>query len=692
MVQWAVNNETPTENYRKMNMETATQEPPITISIFKHQADNNPEMVDVTFPELCLMTEEHDIRAKKDGLAFSGAQYSAGQTRANANVIQLNLIIIDVDGGDKDAVLLKCAQQGWRGLAYSTFSNGKKTDGDRFRIVLVPSRPILPAELAHIWTATTFWLGADGSDTTTIDVSRLYFTPSCPAAYKDQAFSVVLTGDTPVDVDAMLQMPAPAAAAKNKPSKGSMEEKLSLREIAEEVRASLYHHDLWYHNEAFRFYELGYWRRIDERVDLMKNILNHYDRLTADGVCEVTNTLRLLCAEHVNSTDESIGPLDDEHGLICVSNGALNPVTGELQPHARFPRLLSALTTPWLPNAEAPRFINFLNEIWGDERDFKERVNFLQEFLGYILYPSNKFERFLWLTGQGSNGKSVLLQVMANLAGSDNTSWVHLDRLNSNAVRANLEGKSLNISAEMNSDGTLADGHLKSITSGEPVDAEAKYKMPYVFKPKVKLVAATNQLPRLKDTSGGFARRAVIISFNRIFSLAERDANLGLALAAEQPGILAFAVEGLTRLLKRGHFVPPPSSEEILQAYRTESCSVAMFNRDAMEPSEEGTAVGLLYEKYREFCATNGFSPTNVSIFGRRLTELGVTTLRKSTGRPIRAAKLRVNFEADDPCKIASANIVDFKRPGTKVSADELFGDLDALVPKANAPSRTTFD
>lgn len=490
---------------------------------------------------------------------------------------------------------------------------------------------------------------------------------------------MVLAGDTPVDVDVLLQMAVPKVASKKKQAKGSGGEKLSLRDIAEEVRASLYRHDLWYHNEAFRLYESGYWRRIDERVDLMKNILNHYETLTADGVGEVTNTLRLLCAEHVNDTDEDVAPLDDEHGLICVSNGALNPITGELQPHARFPRLMSALTTPWLPDAQAPRFKKFLSEIWGNEPDYQERVDFLQEFLGYILYPSNKFERFLWLTGQGSNGKSVLLQVLANLAGVDNTSWVHLDRLNSNAVRSNLEGKNLNISAEMNSDGTLADGHLKSITSGEPVDAEAKYKMPYVFRPKVKLVAATNQLPRLKDTSGGFARRAVIISFNRTFSLEERDADLGLTLADEQPGILAFAVEGLSRLLKRGHFVPPPSSEEILKAYRTESCSVAMFNRDAMEPCEEGTAVGLLYEKYREFCATNGFSPTNVSIFGRRLTELGIATLRKSSGRPIRAGKLRVNFEDDEPSKIiASANIVDFKRLATKVSADELFGGLDA--------------
>lgn len=654
-----------------------TSAQPIIISTFKCQADNRPEMMDVSFAELRSMMEEHDIRAKKDGLAFSGAQYAAGQPRSNENVIQLNLIIIDVDGGNKDAVLSKCEQQGFRGLAYSTFSNGKKPDGDRFRIVLVPSRPILPAEWKQVWKATTFWLGADGSDATTIDVSRLYFTPSCPAAYKNQAFSVAFAGDTPVDVDAMLQMPIPEATSKKKKAKGSSGEKMSLREVAEEVRSSLYHDDLWYHNEAFRFYESGYWRRIDERVDLMKNILNHNDTMTADGACEVANTLKLLCADRVNNSDEDSGALNEEHGLICVSNGTLNPVTGKLQSHARFPRLMSALTTPWVPDAKAPRFHKFLAEIWGDEPDFQERVDFLQEFLGYILYPSNKFERFMWLTGQGSNGKSVLLQVMANLAGADNTSWVHLDRLNSNAVRANLEGKSLNISAEMNSDGTLVDGHLKSITSGEPVDAEAKYKMPYVFRPTVKLVAATNQLPRLKDTSGGFARRAIIISFNRVFSLAERDANLGQALAAEQSGILAFAVEGLARLLKRGYFVPPPSSEEILQAYRTESCSVAMFNRDYMEPSEEGTAVGLMYAEYREFCATNGFSPTNVSIFGRRLTELGVATLRKSAGKPIRAAKFRKAAEQSEQPVAAtmSGKVVSMSRKNTQVSAAELFGD-----------------
>lgn len=143
-----------------------------------------------------------------------------------------------------------------------------------------------------------------------------------------------------------------------------------------------------------------------------------------------------------------------------------------------------------------------------------------------------------------------------------------------------------------------------------------------------------SRMARLSDTSGGFARRAVIIPFNRVFSAEERDADLGDALVDELPGILAFAVAGLSRLVERGRFIPPSSSDMIVHAYRTESCSVSLFNRDCLEPCTEGTAVRVLYQKYREFCTTNGFHPTNAAIFGRRLTELGVTMLRKSGGKP----------------------------------------------------------
>jgi len=386
-----------------------------------------------------------------------------------------------------------------------------------------------------------------------------------------------------------------------------------------------------------------------------------------------------LCASSNTDTNQEQVQIDQElmRRLICMRNGTLDPVTGALLSHAREYRRLCALNIDWNPNAKAPRFLQFLDEIWGMEPDFSERVDFLQEFMGCMLLPSNKFERFLWLTGSGANGKSVLLDLMANLVGRENTTWVHLDRLNKTAVRASLEGVMLNISTEMNADGTMADGHLKSITSGEPIDAEPKYKAPYSFIPTVKLVAATNHLPRLKDTSGGFARRAVILSCNKVITKEERDADLSKKLASELDGILVWAVDGLKRLLARNHFVPPASSDATVHTYRTEANSVAMFNHECLDPCSVGTTSGELYAAYREFCTTNGFQPTNVAIFGRRLTEVNVGTLRKSGGKPIRAAKFRVPV-ADDQVVMAEQapnNVRTLCRKGTKVSADEMFGE-----------------
>ena len=85
-----------------------------------------------------------------------------------------------------------------------------------------------------------------------------------------------------------------------------------------------------------------------------------------------------------------------------------------------------------------------------------------------------------------------------------------------------------------------------------------------------------------------------------------------------------------------------------------------------------------MYEAYREFCTTNGFQPTNVAIFGRRLTESGVETLRKSRGKPIRAAALRVDPPVDESPTAARmvGNVVAIPRKGTKVTADELFDDI----------------
>lgn len=660
-----------------MNALTVNVAKTFVYSVFNSLTDNKPQHVTATWSEICETFSTHVVREAKEGKAFSPAEYADGKLRSNNNVLRLNFIALDLDNGNIAAARAYCDARGWAYVICTTWSHtvGKQC----YRVLIQPSRPILPQEWPIVWAALYHEMGGL-ADVKTRDAAHIFFMPSCPQRSAGDKFVHVGDGTTPADVDALIAMnPPPVPSNTKKGSKSSSAK--TIREMAEEVLIKHYSGLLWYYHESFREYHEGHWRQLDEKIDVTKAIMTEYPELAGQHAKEVTETLKLLTAGRKVESDYR-GDESDRgvSQVICLSNGTLDPVTGVLHPHSPTPRLLTALKLVWSPDAMAPRFMQFLEEIWGKEPDFQQRVDFLQEFMGYILYPSNEFERFLWLTGAGANGKSVLLEIMAAMAGPENTTHVHLDRLGRPAVRATLEGKMLNISSEMNAGSTLADGNLKSITSGETMDAERKFKDPFSFRPTVKLVAATNILPHLKDTSGGFARRAVILSFNKVFADHERDVDLKRKLLEELPGILVWAVKGLQRLLAHGKFVPPASSEKLVADYRTESDSVALFNQECLMPCQKGTPVGDLYAEYREFCATGGFCPTNRSVFGKRLMDLGIGMLKKSMGKPIRAARLRTAADNDEAVSVVDTNPdekASIGRNRTRVSFDEMFGSLE---------------
>lgn len=659
----------------------------ITISEFKNKSDKHPKAKTIAWHVFTASLCQRDVRRKKDGPAFSGAEYTSGATRGNDGVQCLNVIVQDYDDltPAEVATLIENAKHfGWPCVIYSTQQH--TAENGRLRMVGLPSRSIRPDEWEKASLNMSYLLGAH-ADQNANSISTIYFRPSCTVENKDDAFSLVLKGEEPIDVDELLEIevdPAFIEAHKKRRktgSKSSASQVGSHRQIAEEARTTLFNDQIMYYHEDFWAYQTGHWSRLDEKTEVMKPILENYPALVARDINEVRDTLKIMVSDDARPKCSADILLDHDvlERLICVNNGTLDPVTGHLYQHSPNHRILSALDIPWIPNAKSPRFLQFLNEIWGAEADYRQRVEFIQEFAGYVLYNSNKFERFVWFTGSGANGKSVLLEVIAMLAGEANTTWAHLDRLGRPAFRATLEGKMLNISTEMNANSTVIDGNLKSITSGERIEAEPKYKQSFSFAPRVKLMAATNNLPRLLDMSEGFGRRAVILAFNKVFSEQERDANLKEKLAEELAGILAWAVEGLKRLLARGRFVPPPSSEQLVADYRKESNSAAMFQDQCLDPCPKGTPVGELYEAYREYCTAGGFHATNVAMFGRRLTELRIKVIGKSNGKPIRAAKLRSGSAGSQGHmgSNGSDNGVSTGAARRKISAEEGFASLD---------------
>lgn len=236
------------------------------------------------------------------------------------------------------------------------------------------------------------------------------------------------------------------------------------------------------------------------------------------------------------------------------------------------------------------------------------------------------------MVGGGGNGKGVLLLMLIKLLGKENVSNAYIERLDDKGVRAGLEGKLVNISPEMGINATMADGYLKSITSGDTIEAERKYQPSFSFKPYVRLIAATNRLPRLLDLTNGFFRRAIVLSFNQTFLDEKKDPELEAKLTVELPGILTWAVEGLRELRAAGKFVIPSSSDEALQQYKAESDPVGIFCTECLAKVDTGDGLqpATIYAGYRNWSIKSGYKPVHKGNFGKQLSERGF--IKKRSG------------------------------------------------------------
>jgi putative DNA primase/helicase len=376
-------------------------------------------------------------------------------------------------------------------------------------------------------------------------------------------------------------------------------------------------------------YKDGHWPMLDERVEVTQQIAHYLgDQVSKAKVNELLTLTQIFQAQ----TEQAVAA---DLNLICFQNGTLNTRTGRLIDHSHWHNLRSQIGCDWYPAAEYPRFLQFLHEIFVNDPDKAKKIQLLQEWFGYCMVPDNSQHKFLWLVGSGSNGKSVLLDVLRLLIGTRFISDAHIERLGEKNVRAELEGKLVNISAEMGAEATIADGYLKSIVSGDNIEAERKFKPSFSFRPYVRMIGSTNNLPRLLDLTDGFFRRAMILKFNRQFSDAERDPALLEKLTGELPGILVWAVQGLNNLRKRGWFEMPSSSVEALNQYRNDSDPERMYFDSCLilDPTGAGMSPSEIYAGYVEYCKQCGFRVKSIVNFGKRLSDFGIENRRGHSGK-----------------------------------------------------------
>lgn len=312
--------------------------------------------------------------------------------------------------------------------------------------------------------------------------------------------------------------------------------------------------------------------------DLMGKILRHlmneaiedswkrqYERDILDGLIREVPTI-------------DISNIDDS--FIPVNNGVFNLNSEELIPYDDSMFFTRKSPVNFIKEADCPKFLESLREIvCGDER----LLMCIQEIFGYTLINNTKGERAFYFIGVGSNGKSFIAEILANMVGVANVSNIPLSRFSEKFGTEGLIDKSVNIANENEIGNAISTENLKIFVSGDRTSIARKYKGDLNYKSTCKMIFLLNKLPDTLDNTHGYYRKILIVPFNRIFQQEEMDKNLKEKVLEELSGVLNWAIEGAKRLINNDYkFTECEAIEKVTKAYKEEQNPVESFLKDAL--------------------------------------------------------------------------------------------------------------
>lgn len=321
--------------------------------------------------------------------------------------------------------------------------------------------------------------------------------------------------------------------------------------------------------------------------------------------------------------------------LLNCKNGTLE-ITEKgsvLRKHKPEDFLTYVLSFEYNKNKTAPMFNKFLNEVLEDE---KQKV--LAEYFGYIFISTKvlKLEKVLMLYGGGSNGKSVIYEIMSVLLGSENVTNYSLENLTDNTgyYRAMISGKLLNYASEISNriDPTI----FKQIASGETITGRLPYGKPINVDDYAKLIFNTNDLPRTTETTHAFFRRFLIIHFDKTIPEEQQDRELSNKIIEnELSGVLNWILQGLQRLLNQKGFSSSKAIEKALNAYKVNADLVRQFLNDKTYHKSDTETILLqdFYNEFKVFCYDEGYVRIiTKQEFKKRLSDTGIQNVRRAEG------------------------------------------------------------
>lgn len=329
-----------------------------------------------------------------------------------------------------------------------------------------------------------------------------------------------------------------------------------------------------------------------------------------------------------NSTPELDPGARPDPRYINMLNGLYDWKARQLVPHTPDHPSLVQLQVPWSPEATCPAFDAFLASVLPDDA-----LDFFWELLGYLLYSGNPFQVMPMLFGSGSNGKGTLLDVLTRIIGHTNASAVSLHDLAENRFApADLYGKLINISGDLDDRWLKNTGVIKQLTGGDSIRAERKNGQPFTFINWSTPVFSLNDPFTTSDSSHGYARRLLVVPFDKLY---DGTGRAGLFTESELAGVARHALGSLRTLMKRGDFDRPESVQAATKSFLIEGDSIQAWLDDELMvtgSADDRMHSADLHEAFESYAVRNGLKTMSMRrVVSKLVQQPGISSVRWQT-------------------------------------------------------------
>tara|TARA_B000000441_G_C21748757_1_gene360076 strand:+ start:308 stop:2962 length:2655 start_codon:yes stop_codon:yes gene_type:complete len=249
--------------------------------------------------------------------------------------------------------------------------------------------------------------------------------------------------------------------------------------------------------------------------------------------------------------------------------------------------------------------------------------NYVLDIIACIIDGSIVQERFYVFTGNGSNGKSRLLDFIQKTIGDYYSilpiALLTQKRAASNSAQSELErtkGRRFAVMQEPSEQDKINIGFMKELSGNDRILCRGLYKEPFEFKPQFKMILTCNELPEVPSDDGGTWRRIRVIEFLSKFCENPKKANefpMDLELSEKFD---RWAETFMSMLIERHKHINPNSIHEPMEvriateSYKNNNDIIGQYKNDRIvllnnDDNNNRVLINTLFNDFRLWCINN---------------------------------------------------------------------------------------